>query len=88
MVQTVRKTHSRTPNFRCGMGSRYRKSAVNALLTGPFYYSNPCIKNVVLIDPTSGSGSLLINIGAAASKYITGEKKINYYAQELKGKHL
>ena len=37
-----------------------------------------------IYDPTSGSGSLLINIGAAASKYITGENKINYYAQELK----
>ncbi|MBQ9347517.1 MAG: type I restriction-modification system subunit M, partial [Oscillibacter sp.] len=37
-----------------------------------------------IYDPTSGSGSLLITIGAAASKYITGENKINYYAQELK----
>ena len=37
-----------------------------------------------IYDPTSGSGSLLITIGAAASKYITGANKINYYAQELK----
>lgn len=37
-----------------------------------------------IYDPTSGSGSLLITIGAAASKYITGKNKINYYAQELK----
>ena len=37
-----------------------------------------------IYDPTSGSGSLLINIGKAASKYINGENKIVYYAQELK----
>ena len=28
-------------------------------------------------DPTSGSGSLLINIGKTASKYIKEENKIN-----------
>lgn len=43
-----------------------------------------CIKDTTTIDPTSGSGSLLITIGAAASKYIKGANKINYYAQELK----
>ena len=37
-----------------------------------------------MIDPTSGSGSLLINIGKTASKYIKEENKIKYYAQELK----
>ena len=37
-----------------------------------------------IYDPTSGSGSLLINIGKAASTYINGENKIVYYAQELK----
>lgn len=37
-----------------------------------------------IYDPTSGSGSLLINMGAAASKYISGGKRISYYAQELK----
>ena len=41
-------------------------------------------KEIRIYDPTSGSGSLLINIGAAASKYVTGNNKINYYAQELK----
>ncbi len=39
---------------------------------------------IEIFDPTSGSGSLLINIGKSASKYIQGEDKIKYYAQELK----
>lgn len=37
-----------------------------------------------IYDPTSGSGSLLINIGHSVSKYIDDENKIKYYAQELK----
>lgn len=39
---------------------------------------------IEIYDPTSGSGSLLINIGKSASKYIEGKNKIKYYAQELK----
>ncbi len=35
-------------------------------------------------DPTSGSGSLLITIGKAVSRHISGENKVKYYAQELK----
>lgn len=41
-------------------------------------------KEIRIYDPTSGSGSLLINMGAAASKYIKGGNRISYYAQELK----
>lgn len=37
-----------------------------------------------IYDPTSGSGSLLINIGQAVAKYIDNPDKIEYYAQELK----
>lgn len=39
---------------------------------------------IEIYDPTSGSGSLLINIGKSASKYIEGDNKVKYYAQELK----
>lgn len=39
---------------------------------------------IEIYDPTSGSASLLINIGKSASKYIDGNNKIKYYAQELK----
>ena len=42
-------------------------------------------KNEIKIyDPTSGSGSLLINIGRSVAKYISDENNIKYYAQELK----
>lgn len=41
-------------------------------------------KQIKIYDPTSGSGSLLINIGKSAAKYISGDGKIDYYAQELK----
>ena len=36
-----------------------------------------------IYDPTSGSGSLLITIGKALSKYIDKEDNIKYFAQEL-----
>lgn len=38
---------------------------------------------ISIYDPTSGSGSLLINIGHSASKYMSRDS-IQYYAQELK----
>ena len=39
---------------------------------------------IKIYDPTSGSGSLLINIGQSAARYMDGENNIKYYAQELK----
>lgn len=39
---------------------------------------------ISIYDPTSGSGSLLINIGKSIAKYISDKNKIKYYAQELK----
>ncbi len=39
---------------------------------------------IKIYDPTSGSGSLLINIGRSVAKHINDENKIKYYAQELK----
>ena len=41
-------------------------------------------EKIEIFDPTSGSGSLLINIGKSASKYIEDDNKVKYYAQELK----
>ncbi|PKL27827.1 MAG: type I restriction-modification system subunit M [Firmicutes bacterium HGW-Firmicutes-15] len=41
-------------------------------------------KEIKIYDPTSGSGSLLINIGRSVSKHIDNENSIKYYAQELK----
>lgn len=39
---------------------------------------------IEIYDPTSGSGSLLINIGKSVSKYMSNSDNIKYYAQELK----
>ena len=39
---------------------------------------------IKIYDPTSGSGSLLINIGQSVAKYMTDDNNIKYYAQELK----
>lgn len=39
---------------------------------------------IKIYDPTSGSGSLLINIGKCVAKYISDDNRIKYYAQELK----
>ena len=40
--------------------------------------------SIKIYDPTSGSGSLLINIGRSVTRYISDKRKIVYYAQELK----
>ena len=39
---------------------------------------------IEIYDPTSGSGSLLINIGQSVARHIDDSNNIKYYAQELK----
>ncbi|MEZ8285897.1 type I restriction-modification system subunit M [Vibrio splendidus] len=39
---------------------------------------------IEIYDPTSGSGSLLINIGSSVAKHAKSKDNIKYYAQELK----
>lgn len=41
-------------------------------------------REIKIYDPTSGSGSLLINIGRSVAKHIEDSDNIRYYAQELK----
>ena len=41
-------------------------------------------REIQIYDPTSGSGSLLINIGRSVAKHMSDENNIKYYAQELK----
>nr|WP_319472776.1 type I restriction-modification system subunit M [uncultured Sphaerochaeta sp.] len=41
-------------------------------------------KEIRIYDPTSGSGSLLINIGQSVARHIDDGNSIKYYAQELK----
>ena len=43
-----------------------------------------CIKLDTATDPTSGSGSLLINIGKSVARHMGDSDRIKYYAQELK----
>lgn len=40
--------------------------------------------HISIFDPTSGSASLLINMGQSVAKRIEGNDNIRYYAQELK----
>jgi type I restriction enzyme M protein len=41
-------------------------------------------REITIYDPTSGSGSLLINIGRSVARHMKDERRIKYYAQELK----
>lgn len=41
-------------------------------------------EEIRIYDPTSGSGSLLINIGKSVARHISNRDNIKYYAQELK----
>ncbi|VDH15442.1 Type I restriction-modification system methyltransferase subunit [Algoriella xinjiangensis] len=41
-------------------------------------------KEIQIYDPTSGSGSLLINIGKSVARYMAEKDNIKYFAQELK----
>lgn len=41
-------------------------------------------QEIQIYDPTSGSGSLLINIGQSIAKHMDNQDHIKYYAQELK----
>lgn len=41
-------------------------------------------EEISIYDPTSGSGSLLINIGHSVAKHLKSTDSIKYYAQELK----
>lgn len=41
-------------------------------------------QEIQIYDPTSGSGSLLINIGRSVAKHMSDADHIKYYAQELK----
>ena len=41
-------------------------------------------EKIEIYDPTSGSGSLLINIGNSIAKHVSNTNNITYYAQELK----
>ena len=65
-------------------GEFYTPHEVSLLMSEIVAYYLKDRTEIKIYDPTSGSGSLLINIGKSASKFIDGENNIKYYAQELK----
>ena len=65
-------------------GEFYTPHEVSVLMSEIVAYHLRDREKIEIYDPTSGSGSLLINIGNSAKKYINNENNIKYYAQELK----
>ena len=75
-------------NFAANAGKKagefYTPHEVAMLMAEIVSYHLRSKNNIEIYDPTSGSGSLLINIGKAASKHLRSRDNIKYYAQELK----
>lgn len=75
-------------NFAANAGKKagefYTPHEVSLLMSEIVAYHLKDRKEIQIYDPTSGSGSLLINIGHSIAKHIEDEDNIKYYAQELK----
>jgi type I restriction enzyme M protein len=65
-------------------GEFYTPHEVSVLMSEIIAYYLKDRSEIRIYDPTSGSASLLINIGKSVAKHMDGENKIKYYAQELK----
>lgn len=65
-------------------GEFYTPHEVSVLISEIIAHHVRDKKEIQIYDPTSGSGSLLINIGSSVAKHIDDENNIKYYAQELK----
>ena len=65
-------------------GEFYTPHEVSLLMSEIIAHHLKDKKEIKIYDPTSGSGSLLINIGRSVAKYADDENNIKYYAQELK----
>ncbi|MFA7168001.1 MAG: type I restriction-modification system subunit M [Sphaerochaetaceae bacterium] len=65
-------------------GEFYTPHEVSLLMSEIIAYHLRDRKEIKIYDPTSGSGSLLINIGRSVSRHIKDRDNIKYYAQELK----
>lgn len=64
-------------------GEFYTPHEVSALMAEIVADHLKGCKEINVYDPTSGSGSLLLNIGEAWQKYENDKNAIHYYAQEL-----
>lgn len=65
-------------------GEFYTPHEVSILMSEIVAHHLGTREKIDIYDPTSGSGSLLINIGKAVAKYMPDKDRIRYYAQELK----
>lgn len=65
-------------------GEFYTPHEVSVLMSHIIAHELKHKDTIEIYDPTSGSGSLLINIGEAVEKYAKSHDSITYYAQELK----
>lgn len=65
-------------------GEFYTPHEVSLLMSDIVAHHLRARSQISIYDPTSGSGSLLINIGRSVARHISGENQIKYYAQELK----
>lgn len=75
-------------NFAANAGKKagefYTPYEVSLLMSEIVAYHLRDEKEIQIYDPTSGSGSLLINIGKCVLKHMNNKDAIKYYAQELK----
>ena len=75
-------------NFAANAGKKagefYTPHEVSVLMSEIVAHHLKKHNEIQIYDPTSGSGSLLINIGKAVAKHMDKENNIKYYAQELK----
>lgn len=65
-------------------GEFYTPHEVSVLMSEIVAYHLKDRKQIQIYDPTSGSGSLLINIGKSVARHLQEENSVKYYAQELK----
>lgn len=65
-------------------GEFYTPHEVSVLMSDIVALHLKARESIKIYDPTSGSGSLLINIGQSVAKHMQDANNIKYYAQELK----
>ncbi len=65
-------------------GEFYTPHEVSLLMSEIIAHHLKDKEKIQIYDPTSGSGSLLINIGNSVAKHVDNKDNIKYYAQELK----
>ncbi|MDF1688379.1 MAG: type I restriction-modification system subunit M [Cycloclasticus sp.] len=65
-------------------GEFYTPHEVSLLMSEIIAHHVKDKEKIEIYDPTSGSGSLLINIGNSVAKHVDSQDNIKYFAQELK----